>query len=196
MSRSGVHIPSEPMTSDEFIAWAVRERPGRVELIDGIVVPKEDGGPTGMAGDNPRHNLAKTNAGLAFRTALAGHDCRVYVDGISVKASERTSYIPDVLVDCAADADFGNPVATEPTIIVEVLSASSHIKDTVEKLDGYFSLPTIRHYLIVDAVKRRIVLHSRNGDGIATAIMSGGAVRLDPPGCTVDLDTFWEGLPT
>jgi len=196
VSRSGVHIPSEPMTSDEFIAWAARERPGRVELIDGIVVPKEDGGPTGMAGDNPRHNLAKTNACFAFRTALTGQNCRIYIDGVSVKKSDRTIYVPDVFVDYAADVDFNDPIATEPTIVVEVLSASSHVKDTVEKLDGYFSLPTIRHYLIVDAVKRRIVLHSRNGDGIATAIMSGGTVRLDPPGCTVDLDTFWEGLPT
>lgn len=196
MTVSGVPIPTEPMTSDEFIAWVQRENPGRVELIDGVVVPKDDGGPMGMAGDNPRHNLVKGNARDALKSALSGRGCRVYIDGISVRTRDETSYIPDVLVDCATEINFENPVAVEPLIVVEVLSASSHIKDTVEKLDGYFSLPTIRHYFIVDAVKRRAVLHSRKDDGIATAILSGGTVTLDPPGIAVDLDQFWEGLPT
>lgn len=196
MSTSGIHIPDGPMTSDEFIAWASRENPGRVELIDGVVVPKEDGGPAGMAGDSPRHNIVKFNAGTALKAAFAGKGGRVYVDGISVKVNDRTSYIPDVLVDCATGFDPDDPVAAEPLVVIEVLSASSHMKDTVEKLDGYFSLPAIRHYLVVDAVKRRVVLHSRNGDSIATAILGGGTIRLDPPGTGVDLDTFWEGIPT
>ena len=196
MSTFGVPLPTEPMTSDEFIEWAARENPGRVELIDGFVVPKEDGGPIGMAGDNPRHNLVKGNARDALKGALAGRGCRVYIDGISVRVYDRTSYIPDVLVDCAAEIDLEAPIAVEPLIAVEVLSASSHTKDTVEKLDGYFSVPTLRHYLIVDAVKRRIVLHSRRDESIATSILRGGTVTLDPPGITVDLDTFWEGLPS
>ena len=196
MSTADVRIPDQPMTSDEFLAWAARENPGRVELIDGYVIPKEDGGPEGMAGDSPRHNLVKLNAGVALRTALAGRPCRVYVDGVAMEANEGSTYTPDVLVDCAAAFDPDRLVATEPLIVVEVLSASSHAKDTMEKLEGYFRLPTIMHYLIVDPRKRRVVLHSRVGNGIATSIHPDGPVRLDPPAIDVELDTFWEGLPT
>ncbi len=196
MSASGAELPTKSMTSDEFIAWTVLENPGRVELIDGYVVPKEDGGPIGMAGDNPRHNLVKGSAKDAIKAAMRGHGCRTYIDGVTVKINEKASYIPDVLVDCAVDFDPENPVAVEPVIVVEVLSASSHVKDSVEKLDGYFSLPSIHHYLIVDAVKRRVVLHSRADTGIATSILYGGSVTLDPPGCVVDLDVFWEDIPS
>jgi Uma2 family endonuclease len=195
LSNPGIILPTDPMTSDEFIEWAMRENPGRVELIDGIVVPKEDGGPTGMAGDSPLHNLVKGSVRDAFKAALRGRGCRTYVDGVSVKAADKTTYIPDVLVDCAADFDPNNPIASEPLIAVEVLSASSGYKDMVEKLDGYFRLPTLHHYLVVEAAKRRIVLHSRTETGIATSILHGGTVMLDPPGCTVDLDIFWEDIP-
>lgn len=196
MSASGVQIPTQPMTSDEFLEWAAREEPGRVELIDGFVVPKDDGGPVGMAGDSPRHNLVKGNAYRALRAAVQGRGCRVFIDGIAVPAGGHSTYIPDVVVDCATDFDPDSIIATDAVIVVEVLSDSSYSKDTVEKLEGYFRLPAIQHSFIVDAKKRRVILHSRDGDRIATSILHGGTVTLDPPGCTLDLDTFWEDLPT
>ena len=49
-------------------------------------------------------------------------------------------------------------------IVVEVLSPSTEKFDMVGKLADYFTIPSIRHYLIVD-LRRRLVLHHKRGDG-------------------------------
>ena len=48
---------------------------------------------------------------------------------------------------------------------------------------GYFSLPSLAHYLILDP-ERRVAIHHKRGQGdiIETRILSEGVVRLDPPG--------------
>jgi Uma2 family endonuclease len=68
-------------------------------------------------------------------------------------------------------------------VVVEVLSPSNAMQDLRDKLQGYFRVPSIRHYLIVDPDKRLIIHHARgDGDLIATRIVSDGALSLDPPG--------------
>ena len=48
---------------------------------------------------------------------------------------------------------------------------------------GYFSLPSLQHYLILDPERRVVIHHQRGrGDIIETRILSEGVVRLDPPG--------------
>ena len=66
-----------------------------------------------------------------------------------------------------------------------------------EKLIGYFAVPSIQHYLIVDADRRILIHHARPGDEIATRILHGGALRLDPPGLDLGIaDLFGEARET
>jgi hypothetical protein len=48
---------------------------------------------------------------------------------------------------------------------------------------GYFSLPSLAHYLILDP-ERRVAIHHKRGQGdiIEIRILSEGVIRLDPPG--------------
>ena len=48
---------------------------------------------------------------------------------------------------------------------------------------GYFSLPSLAHYLILNP-ERRLLIHHKRGDGdvIETRILTEGMIRLDPPG--------------
>jgi len=67
-----------------------------------------------------------------------------------------------------------------------VLSPSTSYTDTGGKFIGYFSLPSVRHYLIVDPEKRAIVHHVRSDDGqIASTTVTEGTLILDPPGIEV-----------
>ena len=79
----------------------------------------------------------------------------------------------------------------DPLIVVEVLSPSTRGYDTGAKLMGYFLVPSLRHYLIVDA-GREVVLHHRRADAgaIETRIVGFGAIDLDPPGLSVTLDAL------
>ena len=55
-------------------------------------------------------------------------------------------------------------------------------RDVGVKLPDYFSLPSVRHYLIVRAGARVIVHHAHQDDGtILTRITHGEPILLDPP---------------
>ena len=79
--------------------------------------------------------------------------------------------------------------------MVEVLSPSTKHVDTGQKLAGYFRIPSLQHYLIVDP-SRPVVIHHRRGTGdlIETRIASGGQLDLSPPGLTVEIADLFEGL--
>jgi Uma2 family endonuclease len=51
-----------------------------------------------------------------------------------------------------------------PIILVEVLSPSTGKRGHGVKRDGYFTLPSLRHYVIVDP-DRALVIHHRRGAG-------------------------------
>jgi Uma2 family endonuclease len=63
---------------------------------------------------------------------------------------------------------------------------------TATKLSGYFSLPSVQHYLILDP-ERRVVIHHKRGQGetIETRVLTGGVARLDPPGFEVAVEALF-----
>ena len=83
-------------------------------------------------------------------------------------------------------------IVPAPIIILEVLSPITRARDAGAKLADYFRLPSVRHYLLVQT-ERRTVIHHRRGDGgdIQTRIVTAGALELDPPGLTLDLDRLY-----
>ena len=79
-----------------------------------------------------------------------------------------------------------------PLIVVEVLSPSTRHIDASAKLAGYFRVPSVAHYLIVDLDRRLVIHHGRTeGDTIVTRIVSEGALRLDPPGMVVAFEEMF-----
>lgn len=169
------------MDVDEFIAWAL-DRPGRYELEYGQVIA--------MSPERTRHAEAKAACYGALSAAIraAGVACRVMPDGMTVRIARDRAYEPDALVYCGPRLP-GNAVEVPaPVIVVEVLSPSTGARDVSAKLDGYFRVPSVAHYLIVDADHRALVHHARDeGDLIRTRILSGGVLRLDPPGIEVEV---------
>ena len=78
-----------------------------------------------------------------------------------------------------------------PVVVVEVLSPSTAADDHGVKLDGYFSLPSVEHYLIVDPDRRVMIHHKRGADAIETRILRDGVVRLEPPGLEAEVAAFF-----
>jgi Uma2 family endonuclease len=71
----------------------------------------------------------------------------------------------------------------DPIVVFEVLSPGNTMTDLRNRLQGYFRVASIAHYLIVDPDKRIVIHRARGaGDTVATRIASDGALRLDPPG--------------
>ena len=70
-------------------------------------------------------------------------------------------------------------VFSNPVVVVEVLSPGTKTIDTTRKLEGYFKLPSVRHYLIVDPEAHMVVHHARDETGaIATSVLDRGEIDL------------------
>jgi Uma2 family endonuclease len=172
--------PNAKMTVSEFLSWAASQQRGRYELVDGEIVA--------MAPERARHNLTKLAVARALGDAVAaaGLPCTVFTDGVAVAINDDTAREPDASVQCDAAVDLDSMVIRAPLIVVEVVSPSSERDDADVKLVEYFSVPSIRHYLIVYSEKRVVVHHRRDtGGDIATRILHDGLVTLDPPGVMV-----------
>ena len=167
----------ERLTADAFLAWAAEQPRGRFELAAGAVVamaPERAG--------HARAKLAAVNA-LAAGIAARGLPCEALPVGMSVRIDATTVYEPDALVRCGAKLADDAVVASDPVVVVEVVSPSSRALDTGAKLADYFRLPSVRHYLVVNLAARAVVHHARDAEGaIATAIVRDGRLELDPPG--------------
>jgi Uma2 family endonuclease len=180
------------MTADEFIAWALDQPHGRYELAAGEVIA--------MAPERAGHALVKLDAARALLDAVAaaGLRCEVFPDGMAVGVDEATVYEPDASVRCGPKLPEDAVVFSDPLVVVEVLSPSSRAQDTGAKLEAYFRLPSVSHYLIVNTATRAVIHHARGADGaIATRIHDGhaaGELRLDPPGLALRPADFFARL--
>jgi Uma2 family endonuclease len=102
---------------------------------------------------------------------------------VAVRIDRHRSYQPDLLVYCGQPLPDDAVGASNPIVVVEVLSPGNAMKDLRDKLVGYFQVPSIVHYLIIDPDNRLVIHHARGSDAIATRIVSSGsALKLDPPG--------------
>jgi Uma2 family endonuclease len=174
------------MTVEEFLAWA-EGRPGRYELLRGEVYA--------MSPEGVGHAKVKgaVHAALVLGIRERGLPCHALPDGVTVRIDETTAYEPDAQVYCGPELP---PTALEvpnPVIVVEVLSPSTRSVDLSVKLAGYFRLPSVAHYLIVDPAQPVIVHHSRGAaDTILTRIVTEGQIALDPPGLTLALSDIYQ----
>ena len=144
------------MTVQEFLTWAAAQPRGRYELVRGEIVA--------MAPERVRHNLVKAAVfrALSDAVARAALPCTVFTDGMTVVIDNEHSREPDAAVQSNVATDLDSMILEAPLIVVEVTSPSSERDDTGDKLVEYFSVPSIRHYLIVNPEKSVVIHHARN----------------------------------
>ena len=115
----------------------------------------------------------------------------VHLLRMTARVDETIAYEPDcgVLRIKLSASDIEVPA---PVIVVEVLSPSTRRIDASAKLAGYFRVPSVAHYLIVDP-NQPLGLHHARGEGatILTRIVTQGTIELDPPGLAVALPEIY-----
>lgn len=140
-----------------------------------------------MQPERAGHCLAK---GAVYRTLgdavkRAGLPYFVFDSGMAVVVDDEHVRDPDGSVQSRANTDLDTITLDAPLIVVEVTWPAER-DDTGEKLVEYFSVPSIRHYLIVNPTKKVVVHHARGQDGKhSTLIASSGEIDLTPPGMTI-----------
>jgi Uma2 family endonuclease len=178
----------KPVTADEFLEWATDRRGPRYELFRGR--------PVQMAPERAAHADAKLNLAIALRMAARGTDAHVYPDGMSVVVDEGNVFEPDTLVRLGGPLPGDAVKVTDPIIVGEVLSPSTSRIDVTAKLVGYFTIPSLQHYLVVDAKARTMSHYRRDVAGqVIGDVISEGLLTLDPPRLSFDVGQVFEGLP-
>jgi len=175
------------MTFDAFVEWlgSQPESP-RYELVAGI--------PVAMAPERAAHARMKARVWAALRDAIAerGLPCEAFADGMAVPIDDTTAYEPDAVVQCGERVPDDATALPSPSIVIEVLSPSTRGRDTGAKLDDYFRLPSVQHYLLIKTERRSIIQHSRRDTGdIVTRIWQEGRIELDPPGIALEFDALY-----
>ena len=174
------------MGRDEFRQWAEQQEGARYERVNGE--------PVAMAPERAIHTRLKARVWQALDRALRerGGNCEALPDGMTVEVDADTDYEPDAVVSCGPPIPDDAVAATNPVVVVEVLSSGTKGVDTGAKLDGYFRVPSIVHYLIVLTARRGVIHHRRAHEGgIDTRILSSGKIELDPPGIAIDIDEIY-----
>jgi Uma2 family endonuclease len=176
------------MNVDEYLARGEAQGEGlRTELINGQIVP--------MSPEQAGHNRIKFATAVALRNAVhkANLTCEGFIDGMTVPIEPHTAYEPDVLVHCGARIAARQLTVPTPVIVVEVISPTSRHSDTSAKLIGYFKLPSVRHYLVIDPESRTLTHHRRVDVGTPSAqVIASGKLRLDPPGLEIDVAELFQ----
>jgi Uma2 family endonuclease len=180
-----VALRKEQMTVNEFLPWA-KQQPERWELLDGV--------PMAMSPERVIHGDTKYRAARAFDSAIASArvPCRFVLDSAAVRVDTRNSYQPDLFVYCGDPIPGDALEVPNPVIVVEVLSPGNAITDLRDKLQGYFRVPSVHHYLVIDPDKRLVIHHTRGHDDlVGTRIVTMGQITLDPPGLSLPVSDFF-----
>ena len=171
---------------DQFLAWSIQQEEGKYELVDGVVIMQQS--------QQWMHSRVKLEVAVALREAIKKAGVAFYVgsDGPTVRIAERKAFIPDALVAPLPEPASDSLEIPNPAIVVEVLSPSTARMDATTKLRGYFEVPSIQHYLIVDPEDCTITHHKRGtGSTLETRIVGEGALALDPPGLEIRLSDIF-----
>ncbi len=179
-----VQQPNIRMTVEDFLDWD-NDGGNRHELLNGRV--------HAMSPERLRHLECKGAVYTALKDAIrtSGAPCSVLPDGATVPTAAGSAFRPDALVRCGPQLDGDTQLFSDPLIVVEVASPSTRHIDSGIKFAGYFGLPSVRHYLLIDPDGRVLVHHRRDGEEIRSRIIASGALRLDPPGLELTIEDLF-----
>ncbi len=83
--------------------------------------------------------------------------------------------------------------ATNPTLIVEVLSDGTEDYDRGEKREHYFTIASLREYLLVSQKDRGFELWRRSPEGwLHQKLGPGERLELSSIGCELDVDAIYD----
>lgn len=89
---------------------------------------------------------------------------QVFSHDVKVSSYDRMKYFyPDVFI--TRETETNQYIQYEPELIVEVVSPSTHITDTVDKYLAYTTIPSLKYYLVVEPETVYVTVYSKNSEG-------------------------------
>lgn len=140
------------------------------------------------------HGRLVDNVLVTLRRLLDGRPCRPYSGNFLVRSPSGLGAYPDVMVfsgEIQGDPVDPRRAATNPTVIVEVLSESTEEYDRGEKVENYKSIPSLAEYVLVHQNERQIEVFLRSEGWSARSAGPGQSLALRAIGVDLPVDEIY-----
>jgi Uma2 family endonuclease len=158
----------------------------RHEFVRGLILA--------MAGGTLEHARRTANVIALLHGQLRSKRCSVFDSNARIRVPSGNAYYPDASIVCGevmTDPD-DRLSATNPTVLVEVLSPSTAEFDRTDKLDDYRMIASLQHVVHVVDDAERIDVWTRTGDAWSMKSWSAGErAELPAVQCVLDVSEIY-----
>lgn len=150
----------------------------------------ENGEVFAMSGGTAAHSLLASNVQYALRRQLDGKPCLVFTSDMRVRLPDGNHKYPDISALCGEPEYFDDvkDALLNPTLLVEVLSASTEAYDRGAKFRAYRQIPSLVDYVLiaqdqwlVEHYEKRAgewILHEHSGEDAVVQLRSLQGAQL------------------
>lgn len=120
-----------------------------------------------MSGASWEHNVIVKNINTSVLPFLKGKPCDMFGSDLRIHIPENTLYTyPDFSIICGKPETSGEEkdTALKPSVLIEVLSASTRDYDRGTKFSLYRSIKTLKEYILIDSTSISVELFIRQED--------------------------------
>lgn len=141
--------PIIKLTAEEYLALD-RAAEFKSEFINGEMFA--------MSGVSMQHARIQTNLVVELSASLGGRDCEVFGSDFRVRVSSRMYTYPDVIVVCGPPqlGDEHQDILLNPVVLFEILSPSTEKYDRGLKFQHYWTIESLKEYILVDQQQVRV----------------------------------------
>jgi Uma2 family endonuclease len=159
-------------TVEDYERWE-----GRWEIINGIAISMPPM-------PNPKHQNIAGKIFRIFDEAIENKGCTEYkvYQPIDYKISDDTIVNPDLLIVCKTI--IGQYLDFSPSLVVEILSPSTALKDQNTKYDLYQNAG-VKYYIILDPNQNSFEIYQLNSQGKYELVETA---NFDFDGCEINVD--------
>jgi len=155
-----VAVPKERLTIEEFVEFD-KNSEERWEYFDGVAIS--------MSGGTLAHNQLTVNLVSELRSPARAKGCQVLPADMRIKVPKAPPYrYADIVVVCGPpviEKLQGLDALVNPSLIIEILSASTEAYNRGKKFVSYQSIDSFREYLLVAQDRPYITHYVRHADG-------------------------------
>lgn len=169
---------------DEFLAFD-DGTDTRYELFGGEIVA--------MTPPSDTHSVLAGRLAVVIGGKLR-RPCDIALEaGVTLPDRSNTYYQADLVISCAPRT--GEPVVSEPIVIVEILSPSTATTDRGRKLPDYREIPSVKEILLVSSTERHVEYWRRAaGEWTVRELRDEGSIQLQSFEITIGLTALYEDL--
>ena len=158
--------PKQKMSPEEYLRLerkTLREKGGKYEFFNQNRIL--------MAGGTNPHNTAISNTGssllVQLRQAKIKSNLTISDTKVTSFLSHKNYFYPDIVVvegKPYCEDDF-NDIVMNPTLIIEVLSASTEAFDRGDKFKSYRQIKSLKEYILIDSKKKSVEQFYKDDNG-------------------------------